>query len=47
MMKKVTQEQINEIKRLWKVNNLPGQTLPTEYEKADKLIKEIKSNWGE
>lgn len=46
-MKKVTQEQIDEIKKLNKTLNLREQAIPTSFEQADRIIKEIKANWGE
>lgn len=46
-MKKVTQNQIDEIKKLNTSLNLPEQTMPTTFEEANRIIQQIKVNWGE
>ena len=45
--KTITLKQIHEITRLYKTLKLPCQTLPRTYDDAEKIISEIKSNWGE
>ena len=47
-VKYATQEQINEILRLQKsLGLLPFTMTRLTYERAEKIILEIKANWGE